>query len=154
MFYVESDSWASGRRIALAEYPKRDDPFAEDMGKRATRHQIQGYLIGPNYMGPRDALKSACEQQGPGKLIHPLLGEMQVACETYTVTESRERGGYCVFDMNFVEAGEPGDSVPGTDTQGNVQSASGGAEAASVSAFNSQMQSGSGGFGGGGITFQ
>jgi hypothetical protein len=72
-------------------------------------------------------------------LIHPLLGEMQVMCDTYTCTESRERGGYCTFEMQFVEAGQSGDAVPGTDTQGNVGTAAGGAESASVGSFNSQM---------------
>jgi prophage DNA circulation protein len=140
IFHTETDARNSGRRVALHQYPKKDIPYAEDMGRRAVRHPITGYLIGPNYIGPRDELVNACETEGPGQLIHPLLKPMQVICENYTVTESRERGGYCVFEMMFVEAGsDAGSSATQSTSAQASQSATATSQAAAAS-FNQQVQ--------------
>jgi prophage DNA circulation protein len=107
-FNVETSGKSSGRRTVLHEYPKRDIPFAEDMGRRAKRFRINGFLIGRDYLTARDKLITALEAEGPGILIHPSLPQLEVMCEGYTVEETRERGGYCSFDMTFVEHGVPG----------------------------------------------
>src|SRR5215813_10291161 len=67
-FWTESDGITSGRRIAHHEYPKRNDGYAEDMGRRARRHFMMGYVIGPNYIQDRDRLQKALESNGKGKL--------------------------------------------------------------------------------------
>jgi hypothetical protein len=51
-------------------------------------------------------------------LIDPYLpGPQQCICERYSVTETRERGGFCTFDMAFTEVGTPGNAAQ-TDTAG------------------------------------
>ena len=122
-FKVETGGQSGGRRIAEHEYPKADTPFGEDMGRKARRWPITGYCIGPFYIDDRDALIAACEAEGPSTLIHPSLGEQQVNCDTYSVTESRERGGFCVFEMLFVEAGQNPDASATTDTQAQASTA-------------------------------
>jgi prophage DNA circulation protein len=117
-FHVEAGGKASGRRVALHEYPKRNLPYAEDMGRRAKRFRISGYLIGPNFTRPRDLLVSALEADGPGLLVLPKISALQVVCEGYTLTEVRERGGFCTVEMQFVEAGVPGFTILGVDTAG------------------------------------
>lgn len=44
-FHVEQQGRISGRRTVVFEYPKRDDPYAEDLGRHAVRYQITGYVI-------------------------------------------------------------------------------------------------------------
>lgn len=127
-FHVESDSLTSGRRLAVHEYPKRDTPYAEDMGRSARAFRITAYLVGPDYIEARDALRDACELEGPGTLLLPKLSAMQVACNNYSVTEFRERGGYCMFELQFVEAG-----LPGFSNISNVSSADALAAGANVS---------------------
>ena len=56
IFYVDSDSATGGRRVALQEYPKRNTPYAEDMGRTARTFQVQGFLIGPFYHELNDKL--------------------------------------------------------------------------------------------------
>ena len=51
MFYVETDARQSGRRVALHQYPKRNTPYAEDMGRAAINIQINGYVIGRQRSG-------------------------------------------------------------------------------------------------------
>jgi prophage DNA circulation protein len=120
-FHVDADIRSGGRRIALHEFPKRDFPYAEDMGRRARRFVIAGYLIGPDYQAQRDALVTALEDDGPGVLVHPTYQDQgPVVADTYTVTERRERGGWAEFEAVFIEAGRAVDQQFDTDMQGTV----------------------------------
>ena len=137
-FHVEQQGRASGRRIVLHQYPKRDIPWAEDMGRHALRYQMVGYILQApvlprddrtayhghliNYDEQRDSLCAVLDAEGPGPLSDPynprlfLAGydtgnPLWFACERYTMTESRERGGYAQFEMSFVEAGIPGNRI-------------------------------------------
>jgi prophage DNA circulation protein len=127
MFFVETDTRAGGRRVALHQYPKRNTPYSEDMGRAANRFIVQGYLIGPNFGNPhlagpapqnpqnnyldlKDTLILALEKDGPGQLRLPLpymMADVTVMVMSYTVTEARERGGMCMVQMEFVEYGDP-----------------------------------------------
>ena len=44
-FYVDTTVRDSARRIVQHEFPKRDAPYAEDMGRRAREITIRGYCI-------------------------------------------------------------------------------------------------------------
>jgi hypothetical protein len=110
MFFVEVGARAGGRRVALHTYPKRNDPYAEDMGRAPNRFLVQGYLIGQVYLDLRDNLITALEKDGPGMLRLPLpymMRDVQVMVQQYSVAEHRERGGFCTVDMEFVEYGTP-----------------------------------------------
>jgi prophage DNA circulation protein len=110
IFFVEGDSAGGGRRVALHEYPKRNVPYAEDMGRSARTFQVQGYLIGHFYHELKDNLIAALEKDGPGRLRLPMQymrQDVQVMVQSYSVSESRERGGMCGVQMSFVEYGEP-----------------------------------------------
>lgn len=119
IFHVEMQGRDSGRRNVVHEYPKRDQPYAEDMGRRARTFSVAGYLIGPNYLDDKDFLQNALEEEGPGTLKLPMADDQQVSVLRYTIQESRDKGGYCTIDMMFVEAGVPGftfsATVPGMD---------------------------------------
>lgn len=114
IFHVENGGRASGRRTVVHEYPKRDDPYAEDMGKAAVRFQFSGYLIyrpdNPfyEYTAQRVRLYNALESSSGGKLVHPVFapGGIDAQCERYSMSETRERGGYTQFEMAFVEVGK------------------------------------------------
>jgi prophage DNA circulation protein len=109
-FFVEQDARSGGRRVAMHEYPKRNTPYAEDMGRKALRFMVQGYLIGPNYWDHKNRLIDALDKDGPGFLRLPLpyqMADVNVMVNTYTVTEHRERGGYCTIEMDFSEYGDP-----------------------------------------------
>lgn len=128
-FHVEMGSLQSGRRTVVHEYPKRDIPYSEDMGRSAMRWQFTAYLLlrdkglGPNFnlMRHRDNLILALNKELAGILVHPDLGQQLVMCERYTYSEQRERGGYMAFDLQFVEAGEPGFSAGFVDALQNMQ---------------------------------
>ena len=110
-FFIEGDARSSGRRTITHQYPKRNQPYAEDMGRDARRFKLVGFLLGPQYLVQKNYLITALEEDGPGWLQAPLpylgVGD-NVMVEKYSVQESREKGGFCQFDMEFVEFGEPG----------------------------------------------
>ncbi|GGC68602.1 DNA circularization N-terminal domain-containing protein [Chelatococcus reniformis] len=104
-FKVDVASKAGGRRGFNFEYPKRDTPSDEDMGRRARRYAFSGWVIGPNYQIDADALEVALNAEGPGRLVHPDFAEDMVRCEVYTRAQRRTEGGMAFFDFTFVEAG-------------------------------------------------
>lgn len=136
IFHVEQGGRSSGRRTVTHEYPKRDQPYAEDMGKSAVRFQMSGYLVyrpgNPvyEYTSQRVRLYNALEKPDADTLVHPVFapGGIKVQCERYTMTESRERGGFTVFEMAFVEAGAPTPSAGFVNTVANIASMASGLE--------------------------
>lgn len=132
IFHVETGSRLSGRRTAVHEYPKRNVPYAEDMGRHARRISFTGYLIyrinpAPGmspYIVQRKRLIDALEEDGPGRLVHPVFWPdgANCVCERYTMTESRQRGGYTEFEMMFVEVGSPGNFTATRNTASAIQS--------------------------------
>lgn len=114
-FKVERHRTGTGaRRTALHEYPGRDVPLAEDLGRKAQQVTVEAYVVGDDYMTQRDALIEACGKAGAGALIHPYLGQMQMICTECTLEESTADGRIARFQLAFVQAGEnrlPGQSV-------------------------------------------
>ena len=120
-----------GRRVVNHEFPKRDVPYAEDMGRKSREFTVRGYIIvfpndskfpndplkRKNYIPARDALIKALEStDGPANLQLPLLGILNVMCTRYRITEEEKFGGYCVIDMTFTEFGQ----APATGTRNSA----------------------------------
>jgi len=105
-FVTESHDHVLGRRTLTHEYPLRDVPYSEDLGRKARRFTLELYVIGSGYMDARDRLREALEKGGPGTLVHPYLGtqNVQVDGEAHLRETTRE-GGMARFTVVFVEAG-------------------------------------------------
>jgi prophage DNA circulation protein len=121
-FFVEASSRDCGRRVVEHEFPKKELPYAEDMGRRAKTFTVRAYcvtypvtvdepalfgLYNNDYRVGRDALISALEQPGPGILIFSTMPQESVVVTRYRVTEEERLGGYCTFDIEFTEFGLP-----------------------------------------------
>lgn len=105
-FWVDSRDVETGRRTALHEFPGRDVPFIEDLGRKARSFAIEAYVLGDDYMPARDALLEACEKAEAGQLIVPWSGEVLAVCTGCRVRESRAEGGMAHFSLSFSESGE------------------------------------------------
>jgi prophage DNA circulation protein len=115
-FHCENNARESGRRIVEHQFPKKDLPYAEDMGRQAREFSIRGYcIVFPfdsgdglrvlDYTVVRDALVAQLEAEGPGVLQLPTQPSQQVVCPRYRVSEEERFGGYCTIDMTFQEYG-------------------------------------------------
>jgi prophage DNA circulation protein len=122
MFFTEANSRDSGRRTIEHEFPKKELPYAEDMGRKAKSFTIRAYFItypftaqgatldglyNIDYRIGRDALITALEQPGPGTLVFSTRPSENVVVTRYRMTEEDRFGGYCTFDIEFAEFGLP-----------------------------------------------
>jgi prophage DNA circulation protein len=123
-FNVDGVDTEGGRRVAVHEYPLRDDPYTEDMGLKAKSFNIKAYAVGAEYFTPRDALLAALNSQGPGTLIHPTLGELAVQAQGYSLSWSGELGGYESITFNCVQHGPVPKPTVAVDTSTVSQHAS------------------------------
>jgi prophage DNA circulation protein len=134
-FHCEANGRESGRRIVQHQFPKKDLPYAEDMGRQARSFTVRGYcIVFPydseyplyqlDYRKPRDALIAQLEAEGPGTLQLPTQPSQQVVCPRYRMTEEERFGGYCVIDMQFEEYGLDPSVVPDVATAQVVVGAS------------------------------
>lgn len=94
-----------GRRGAVHEYPQRDKPWVEDLGRRARAMSLDAIVIGADYMARRDRLVRALEEAGPGELVHPYFGRMQVSVIEARISEGTADGGSARFALSFLESG-------------------------------------------------
>ncbi|MHC1701805.1 MAG: DNA circularization protein [Humidesulfovibrio sp.] len=104
-FFVEMDERETGRRAVTHEFPGRDIPYTEDLGRKARAITVEGYVLGADYMQKRDALLAACEAEGPAPLIVPWMPEIRVECTACRKRESASEGGMARFSLTFAEAG-------------------------------------------------
>lgn len=108
LFFVSSSDRSIGRRNIVHQYPFKDDPFIEDLGKDVSEFTITGYVIqNPDnqfdYFAERDALINALEEEGAGTLVDPFLGTKQVnLLGKAQVSETFSPGGIARFTMTFV----------------------------------------------------
>jgi prophage DNA circulation protein len=137
-FKVDTNVRASGRRSVLHEFPHRDIPYTEDLGRKAIGFSITGYVIGPFYKDDRDELIYALEQEGPGQLILPTLGQLIVQPREYSVRENKRAGGVAEFEMNFIEAGNAGFDTIG-DTASQVLSSATNLKTDTVASSNNDL---------------
>ena len=116
-FEVDALEGEGGRRIVVFEFPGRDTPYTEDLGRAAQHHRIRGFVLGNDYMAQRDELLAALQDDpDPGVLIHPTLGRLTVRVGAVRWVESKERGGGCAFDVEFIEDGPTPSPITGIDT--------------------------------------
>lgn len=106
-FRTEFHARTGGRRVVTHEFPGRDEPVTEDLGRTARTFSIDCWVAGADYRADRDALLDAIEAFGPGLLVHPFYGSMQVNVMTFQQTEDTLEGGMCRFRIDFTEAGVP-----------------------------------------------
>lgn len=127
-FWVDDTGAEVGRRNVLHEYPFRDVPLGEDLGRAARKVRITAFFIGDKDATAMDrawSLINAMEAEGPGTLIHPWLGRMdsmQLATPG-SVKFPRAEGGKITVQLDLIEAGESLDEDVSADTASQLQSA-------------------------------
>lgn len=102
-FLCDAHDHEGGRRLARHEYPGRDAPYTEDLGRRGRTWSLELYVLGVNYMHKRDLLLAALEAEGAGELIHPYRGRLTVRVDSYRLRESADEGGLARFSVVFFD---------------------------------------------------
>ncbi|BEV15149.1 DNA circularization N-terminal domain-containing protein [Herbaspirillum sp. DW155] len=144
-FGVISSSAGVGRRVVVHEYPERDEVWVEDLGKRARRFGVIGFLLQNDlvYKGGAviqqrdrlvDILEKRFDQTNPGlQLVHPTMGTLNnVCCINCDIQEHTEHGGYFEIRFDFIVSGARKYPVSATSTEGQVASAADAVKSASL----------------------
>ena len=115
-----------GRRVAVHEYPYRDKPWVEDLGRAARRIPITGFLLqnslvygGGDAEGQAEQMIAACEGEGSGILVHPVYGNLKVKLAEPAVISGRWDNGVRFYEIAlfFIEAGDASFPATGSATQ-------------------------------------
>lgn len=117
-FFVEKVETEVGRRSKVwyrfEDYRVKKltsvEPLTQDYGRDADIFTLQGYILANSdndhdYFQNRDLLISALKRRGPGILIHPFFGEIEViVAERARIEESFKEGGVAKFSMKFLQS--------------------------------------------------
>ena len=105
-FEVEASGITVGRRTVVHEYPQRDRPYVEDMGRATRNITLQCFVVGSDYLEQAQALMHELEEPGPGTLIHPCLGEMEVTITSVSELQFDRGLGVASVTITATEAGD------------------------------------------------
>lgn len=100
-FFVESESEEFGPAYQVHQYPLRTRPYTEYLGGAAQQWRMGLFVLGEDYMQQRDALRTALATPGPGTLVHPKLGRLEVVAIEPRRSENTREGGMARFDVTF-----------------------------------------------------
>lgn len=119
-FSVVQHEAAGGKAVVPHEFPGRDVPYVEELGRNARTFDVEAYLVGADYLERRDRLLEALQEPGAGELVHPWLGNLRVHARSWRIRESAREARMCLLAVSFVAAGTqvapssatvPGDQV-------------------------------------------
>jgi prophage DNA circulation protein len=100
-FLIPQTSVPVGMKGPLHEFPQRDTPFFEQMGKQAQVHKMTAWVVGDDCFERRDKLIEALQTPGAGELVHPWLGRLQVKVGECEMGHERTQGGMVTFELTF-----------------------------------------------------
>ncbi len=119
-----------GRRVAKHEYPLREGPpSVDDMGPVGEEFDIEFFYIGDDVKRWRNDMRIAVNTAGPGKLIHPRLGEMivQAGAANWRYTGNKES-----VVITFYETEDENLTTQTADTGSDLIAAANGSLAAAI----------------------
>lgn len=139
-FRVNDESGPAGRDVQIHEYPKKDDPYVEDMGRRTRTYRFTAYVVGPKCFEERDALLEALDEPGPGELVHPWYGRKTVtATSECSASHRMDEGGVVRFELMFVDSGKLENPKPVANTGQQLKSAAESVESSALDRFQSAL---------------
>ena len=102
-FFVDSSQVTGGRRVQFHEFPDRDDPYAEDLGRVGKTYKIEGHILGDDYDQIKKQLQEAVDKDGPGELVHPYFGTLFVQVGAFSIDEDTKEGRIAKVSFQFYE---------------------------------------------------
>ncbi|HEY4254588.1 MAG TPA: DNA circularization N-terminal domain-containing protein [Roseomonas sp.] len=104
-FWIDSSEDQPGRRWVAHEFPGRDQPWHEDLGKRSHDFAIEGLLIGDDVVQQAQAFRDAVEVAEPARLVHPWYGELDVTVIACKIRFDQGKGRIARLSLTLAKAG-------------------------------------------------
>lgn len=116
-FFVEDYEWQNGGRNVISKSVPFSSNFVnQDLGGKIPTYPLNVYLVGEECKESRDNLIAACNEEGPGELVHPFFGRFQAECVGLTVSGSFAGVNYCSMQIEF----RPVSAAEGRPVQTNL----------------------------------
>ncbi len=138
-FQVRAEEKTVARQIVVHQYPYRDEVWPEDLGAGTSPSSVTGYLIGDDAVAQRAAMEKAVNQPGPGDLVHPTLGTLNVVCLSFSSSTRWDAGRVIEIAFRFVAYGARIFPAVKADTPQETEDAAAEADTASEQSFLGQM---------------
>lgn len=138
-FEVQLESEEGGRRVQTWEFPQRDKPAGQDLGRQARRFRLTAFVNGDDAAEQRNRLLTALETTGPGLLVHPSRGPISVRCVGFTRTESLDDSRTVAFELQFIESTEQPAPTLSVDAAGALSSAAAATMSAAANAYSAAV---------------
>jgi len=103
-FECTSTNDSVSKTLATKQAPYSNAAEIEDMGNNPGNISINAVYSGEDYKSWHDALVAALLETGPGELIHPIHGIMQVNVVDYSVDHNAENFDSCIIAIKFIQA--------------------------------------------------
>lgn len=134
-FQVDGADMGAGRRVQVHEYPQRDKPYVEDLGRATRDISLEAFVVGADYVAQATRLVAALEEAGPGALVHPWLGTLTVSIKDLARVQFNNALGYARISLAFVESGELAFPTANSATSAQSRIATSALEGAAVADF-------------------
>lgn len=119
-FFISGHNRGGGRRLATHIFPEVEKVKYEDLGNKEDTVNLTAYIVDKNYYAQRNDLVNALREPGPGKLVHPYLGEITVRVDSWTLTETTGEGRVARFGLNFKDDSQEPLTLVVPNTQSQV----------------------------------
>jgi len=118
-FEIPTGDREAGRRVQRFAFPGRDGVIHQDLGGVSGRITVNGEIIGDDYVRRALQLEEAFNTPGPGTLIHPWYGELQVVLvDPCPIQFDERRIRFATFSATFEPWIEQ--PAPARDTFGDL----------------------------------
>lgn len=102
-FYMPDSRHEIGRRVQRFLFPGRDGTVDEDLGALDGPIHITGVVLGDDYISQVRRLERAFRAEGPGLLVHPWLGELEVTLASpASITYDDRKIRFASFEVSFL----------------------------------------------------
>lgn len=105
-FETVDSTYSVGRRVVVHEYPQRDTPFVEDLGRKAREITFTAVVAGADYIAKMQRLVEALEKPGSGVLIHPWFGKIDATPKSVSTVTFTKKIRTASVKLTFVESGK------------------------------------------------
>lgn len=105
-FFLDLSQHDTGKRAILHEFPDRNKPVPEDLGRKGKVFKLTMHLIGEDVFSQRDRLLKELNRNGRGELNHPYYGRLLVMVQDVSIREDNKVGRFISVEATFLEAGD------------------------------------------------
>jgi len=93
----------SGRRKVKYSFPYRDGQTTDDLGRMGETFEVDALIHGPRYMEGYQRLLNEFNKPTPGKLIHPVRGELDCVVEQVSHIHQHDQRKAVALRIVFTE---------------------------------------------------